>query len=74
MQKKQSNMNNQIDQRSYRLGGLSTFAEMVRVGVKTLALSAAVTPEEMDALAGRSTAYCIGGGCPALPRDRFNSH
>ena len=28
------NMNNQIDQRSYRLGGLSTFAEMVRVGVK----------------------------------------
>ena len=45
-----SNMNNQIDQRSYRLGGLSSFAEMVRVGVKTLALSAAMTPEEMDAL------------------------
>lgn len=45
-----SNMNSQIDQRSYRLGGLSTFAEMVRVGVKTLALSAAVTPEEMDDL------------------------
>ena len=43
-------MNNQIDQRSYRLGGLSSFAEMVRVGVKTLALSAAMTPEEMDAL------------------------
>ena len=48
------NMNNQIDQRSYRLGGLSTFAEMVRVGVKTLALSAAVTPEEMDALQGEA--------------------
>ena len=48
------NMNNQIDQRSYRLGGLSTFAEMVRVGVKTLALSAAVTPEEMDALEGEA--------------------
>ena len=47
-------MNSQIDQRSYRLGGLSTFAEMVRVGVKTLALSAAVTPEEMDALEGEA--------------------
>ena len=43
-------MNKQIDQRSFTLGGLSTFAEMVRVGVKTLALSAAVTPEEMDDL------------------------
>ena len=43
-------MNRQIDQRSYTLGGLSTFAEMVRVGVKTLALSAAVTPGEMDDL------------------------
>ena len=45
-----SNMNRQIEQRSYRLGGLATFAEMVRVGVKTLALSAAVTADEMDAL------------------------
>ncbi|MDE0286044.1 MAG: hypothetical protein OXI88_11570 [Gammaproteobacteria bacterium] len=43
-------MNREIDQRSFTLGGLSTFAEMVRVGVKTLALSAAVTPEEMDDL------------------------
>ena len=47
-----ANMNSQIDQRSYRLGGLSTFAEMVRVGVKTLALSAAMTPDEMDAFVG----------------------
>ena len=46
-----SSMNKQIDQRSFTLGGLSTFAEMVSVGVKTLALSAAVTPEEMDVLA-----------------------
>ena len=45
-----TDMNRQIDQRSYTLGGLSTFAEMVRVGVKTLALSAAVTPEEMNDL------------------------
>ena len=43
-------MNRRIDQRSYTLGGFATFAEMVRVGVKTLALSAALTPEEMDDL------------------------
>ena len=43
-------MNSQIDLRSFRLGGLSSFAEMVRVGVKTLALSAAMTPEETDAM------------------------
>lgn len=38
-----------VDQYSYRLGGLATFAEMVRVGVKTLALSAPMAPAEMDA-------------------------
>ena len=45
-----SEISMQIDQRSYTLGGFATFAEMVRVGVKTLALSAAVTPEQMDGL------------------------
>ena len=45
-----SEMERNIDQRSFRLGGISSFAEMVRVGVKTLALSAATSPEEMDAL------------------------
>ncbi len=45
-----SDMERDIDQRSFRLGGISSFAEMVRVGVKTLALSAATTAEEMDAL------------------------
>ncbi len=45
-----SDMERDIDQRSFRLGGISSFAEMVRVGVKTLALSAATSPEEMDAL------------------------
>ena len=39
-----------IDQRSYRLGSIGAFAEMVDAGVKTLALSAAVDPTEMDAL------------------------
>ena len=39
-----------IDQRSYRLGSIGAFAEMVDAGVKKLALSAAVEPQEMDAL------------------------
>ena len=43
-------MNTQIDQRSYTLGGFATFAEMVRVGVKSLALSAPLAPAEMDGL------------------------
>lgn len=38
-----------IDQRSYNLGGIGAFAEMVGAGVKTLALSAPLDPEEMDA-------------------------
>lgn len=43
-----------IDQRSFRLGEISSFAEMVRVGVKTLALSAPTSAEEMDALVGEA--------------------
>lgn len=39
-----------IDQRSYRLGGIGAFSEMVGVGLKKLALSSPMTPEEMDAL------------------------
>ena len=39
-----------IDQRSYRLGSIGAFAEMVDAGVKRLALSAALEPGEMDAL------------------------
>ena len=45
-----SNMDGNIDQCSFRLGGIASFAEMVRVGLKTLALSAPTSPEEMDAL------------------------
>jgi len=45
-----SDMDRDIDQRSFRLGGIASFAEMVRVGLKTLALSAPTSPEEMDAL------------------------
>jgi hypothetical protein len=39
-----------IDQRSYRLGSIGAFAEMVGAGVKKLALSAPMDPAEMDAL------------------------
>jgi len=39
-----------IDQRSYRLGSIGAFAEMVDAGVKKLALSAPMLPGEMDAL------------------------
>lgn len=39
-----------IDQRSYRLGSIGAFAEMVGAHVKELALSAPMTPQEMDAL------------------------
>jgi hypothetical protein len=39
-----------IDQRSYNLGGIGAFAEMVAAGVKRLALSAPMDPAEMDAL------------------------
>ena len=37
-----------IDERSYNLGIMGGFAEVVRLGVKKLALSEAMTPEEMD--------------------------
>ncbi len=39
-----------IDTRSYRLGAIGCFAEMVSTGVKRLGLSAAMPPEEMDLL------------------------
>lgn len=39
-----------IDQRSYNLGGIGAFAEMVAADVKRLALSAPLEPEEMDAI------------------------
>lgn len=39
-----------IDQRSYQLGVIGGFAEVVGIGVKRLALSSAMPPEDMDAL------------------------
>ncbi|MCH8334414.1 MAG: hypothetical protein IIC61_00830 [Proteobacteria bacterium] len=37
-----------IDQRSYQLGIMGGFAEVVKLGVKQLALSEVMTPQEMD--------------------------
>jgi len=37
-----------IDKRSYNLGIMGGFAEVVKLGVKKLALSEVMTPEEMD--------------------------
>ena len=49
-----------IDQRSYRLGSIGAFAEMVDAGVKELALSAAVDPDEMDAMVEEATRIAAG--------------
>jgi len=40
----------QMDSRSYQLGVIAAFSEVVAVGVKKLALSAPLTPEEMAQL------------------------
>ncbi len=39
-----------IDRYSYNLGGFTSFAEVVSLGIKTLALSAALPSDEIDAL------------------------
>jgi hypothetical protein len=40
----------EIDERSYNLGILGGFSEVVRLGVKKLALSEVMSPAEMDAM------------------------
>ena len=39
-----------VDRYSYNLGILGGFSEVVKLGVKTLALSEVMTPQEMDAM------------------------
>jgi hypothetical protein len=39
-----------IDDRSYQLGIIGAFSEVVRLGVKTLALSEVMSPAEMDGM------------------------
>lgn len=40
----------EIDERSYQLGILGGFSEVVRLGVKKLALSEVLSPDKMDAM------------------------
>ncbi len=47
-----------IDTRSYRLGAIGAFAEMVGAGVKKLALSAPMDSSEMDAIMGDALRIC----------------
>lgn len=47
----------------YELGGVGAFAEMVNAGVKTLALSAPLPPDEMDAFIDEATRIAEKNGC-----------
>ena len=58
------NMNN-IDERSFRLGGVSSFSEMVKVGLKKLALSAAMLPAELDEIEAEIRAIAKSEGIEA---------
>jgi hypothetical protein len=51
-----------IDHRSFQLGMINCFAEMVAAGVKRLALSPPLTPEEYEALKEASDAIVEGSG------------
>jgi hypothetical protein len=57
-----SSMQKPIDQRSFRLGSVSTFSELVGVGVKKLALSSALLPVEMDDMAADIVRIAEGYG------------
>lgn len=60
-----------IDQRSYRLGGIGAFAEMVGAGVKRLALSAPMDPAEMDALIEDATRIAADNGAEVYRETDF---
>ena len=51
-----------IDERSYQLGVIGAFAEVVGLGVKRLALSSAMSPEDMDALIDEAEAIIARNG------------
>jgi hypothetical protein len=51
-----------IDQRSYRLGSIGAFAEMVGADVKELALSTPMTPQEMGELVEAARAIAANNG------------
>ena len=51
-----------IDRRSFQLGMINCFAEMVAVGVKKLAISPPLAPDEYEALREASDAIVEGSG------------
>ena len=51
-----------VDQRSFQLGMINCFAEMVAVGVKRLAISPPLTPEEYEAVREASDTIVEGSG------------
>jgi hypothetical protein len=51
-----------IDRRSFQLGMINCFAEMVAVGVKSLAISPPLKPEEYDDIREASEAIVEGSG------------
>jgi len=50
METDSSSAETKIDHRSYNLGVIGAFAEVVDIGIKDLALSSPLHPQEMDAL------------------------
>jgi hypothetical protein len=53
---------NDIDVRSFHLGMINCFAEMVAVGVKSLAISPPLFPEEYERIREASEAIAAGSG------------
>ncbi len=51
-----------VDERSFQLGMINCFAEMVSVGVKRLAISPPLTPEEYEDVKEASAAIVEGSG------------
>ena len=52
-----------INEKSYALGGVGAFAEAINAGVKTLALSTTLTPDEMDAFIDEATEVAKRNNC-----------
>lgn len=60
-----------IDQRSYQLGVIGAFAEVVGLGVKRLALSSPMSPAEMDALIDEAVEIIERNGAEAYRETDF---
>lgn len=60
-----------IDPPSYNLGGIGAFAEMVGAGVKKLALSAPLDPEEMDIIVEEAERIAANHGVEIYREEDF---